>query len=272
MACVAILFLQIWVFARMEKRRFSEAFGLDIPPLADLTGLLGKAKPALPVLVSVVVLAGAAALSFVISRPEQIYPEREKLSLFPLAIGDWRGREGFVEQIYLDQLKLSDYLIGYFSRPADRAPVELWIAYYDEQVSGASVHSPKSCLPGGGWQIEKMDEHTIANVGPDGEAMVVNRAVISLGDVSQVVYYWFDQRGRQITNEFAVKWYIFEDGLRMKRTDGALVRLSTMVDDRSELAAADARLEEFVRAIDPKLAYHLPGRDAQPRRLAMGGP
>jgi exosortase D (VPLPA-CTERM-specific) len=272
MACVAILFLQIWVFARMEKRRFSEAFGLDIPPLSDLTALLGKARPALPVLASVAVLSVAAGLSFVVTRPEPVLPEREKLSMFPLAIGDWRGREGFVEDVYLDALKLSDYLIAYYGRPMDRAPVELWIAYYDTQVGGASVHSPKACLPGGGWQIEKMDEHTIANVGPDGEAMVVNRAVISLGDVSQVVYYWFDQRGRQITNEFAVKWYIFEDGLRMKRTDGALVRLSTMVDDRSELAAADARLEEFVRAIDPKLAYHLPGRDAQPRRLAMGGP
>lgn len=266
MACVAILFLEIWVFARMEKRPFSEAFGLDIPPLSDLTGLLGKAKPALPVIASVGVLAAAAALSFVVSRPEQIYPERERLSLFPLAIGDWRGREGFVEQIYLDQLKLSDYLIAYYGRPRDRAPVELWIAYYDEQVSGASVHSPKSCLPGGGWEIEKMAELTIDNVGPAGESLTVNRAVISLGDVSQVVYYWFDQRGRDITNEFAVKWYIFQDGLQMRRTDGALVRLSTMVEDRSELDQADARLQDFIRAIDPRLAYHLPGRDAAPRQ------
>jgi exosortase D (VPLPA-CTERM-specific) len=266
MACVAILFLEIWVFARMEKRPFSEAFGLDIPPLSDLTGLLGKAKPALPVIASVGVLAAAAALSFVVSRPEQIYPERERLSLFPLAIGDWRGREGFVEQIYLDQLKLSDYLIAYYGRPRDRAPVELWIAYYDEQVSGASVHSPKSCLPGGGWEIEKMAELTIDNVGPAGESLTVNRAVISLGDVSQVVYYWFDQRGRDITNEFAVKWYIFQDGLQMRRTDGALVRLSTMVEDRSELDQADARLQDFIRAIDPRLAYHLPGREAAPRQ------
>lgn len=271
MACVAILFLQIWVFARMEKRRFSEAFGLDIPPLSDLTGLLGKARPALPVLASVAVLAVAAGLSFVIARPEQVYPERERLSMFPLALGDWRGREGFVEQVYLDALKLSDYLIAYYGRPADRAPVELWIAYYDEQVSGASVHSPKACLPGGGWQIEQLTEHTIANVGPAGEPLVVNRVVISLGDVSQVVYYWFDQRGRRITNEFAVKWYIFEDGLRMKRTDGALVRLSTMINDRSELEEADARLEEFVRTIDPRLAYHLPGKAAQPRPVAALG-
>jgi exosortase D (VPLPA-CTERM-specific) len=271
MACVAILFLQIWVFARMEKRRFSEAFGLDIPPLADLTGLLGKAKPALPVIASVGVLAVAAALSFVISRPEQIYPERERLSMFPLAIGDWRGREGFVEQIYLDQLKLSDYLMAYYGRPTDRSPVELWIAYYDEQVSGASVHSPKSCLPGGGWEIEKMSEFTIDNVGPAGEPLTVNRAVISLGDVSQVVYYWFDQRGRDITNEFAVKWYIFQDGLQMRRTDGALVRLSTLVEDRAELDQADARLQDFIRAIDPRLAYHLPGKDAAPRQVAAFG-
>lgn len=271
MACVAILFLEIWFFSRLEKRRFSEAFGLDIPPLADLTGLLGKAKPALPVVTAVGVLAVAAALSFVVSRPEQIYPQRERLSLFPLAIGDWRGREGFVEQIYLDALKLSDYLAANYARPADRAPVELWIAYYDEQVSGASVHSPKACLPGGGWNIENIGEYTVDNVGPGGESLTVNRAVISLGDVSQVVYYWFDQRGRDITNEFAVKWYIFQDGLQMRRTDGALVRLSTLVSDRTELAQADARLQDFIRAIDPRLAYHLPGKDAAPRPVAAFG-
>lgn len=268
MACVAILFLEIWLFARLNGDRFLAAFGLDIPPLTDLTGLLGQARLAVPAVVAVALLAGAAGLSLVVQRPAPVLPERERLALFPLAIGDWRGREGYVEQVYLDVLKLSDYLIANYARPQDRQPVELWIAYYDEQVSGASVHSPKACLPGGGWQIQSLTEHTVANVGPGGEALRVNRAVITLGEVSQVVYYWFDQRGRDLTNEFAVKWYIFQDGLTMKRTDGALVRLSTLTRDQADIPEADARLEEFVRAIDPRLAYHIPDAKALPRQLA----
>jgi hypothetical protein len=57
----------------------------------------------------------------------------------------------------------------------------------------------------------------------------------------------------------------------MRRTDGALVRLSTLVEDRAELDQADARLQDFIRAIDPRLAYHLPGKDAAPRQVAAFG-
>jgi EpsI family protein len=62
-----------------------------------------------------------------------------------------------------------------------------------------------------------------------------------------------------VTNEFAVKWYIFRDGLLMNRSDGALVRITTYVGDADQLPAADARLQKFMRDIDPKLSYFLPG-------------
>jgi exosortase D (VPLPA-CTERM-specific) len=268
MACVAILFLEIWIFARFNGDRFLAAFGLDIPPVGDLTALFAKARPAAPVLVPVLLLAGVAAASLAVKRPDPVLPERERLALFPLALGDWRGREGYVEQIFIDSLKVTDYLIANYARPADRFPVELWIAYYDQQVSGASVHSPQACLPGGGWRIDSLTERRIDGVGPAGEPLVVNRAVITLGEISQVVYYWFDQRGRDLTNEFAVKWYIFQDGLTMNRTDGALVRLSTLTRDQADIPEADARLEAFVRAIDPRLAYHIPDAKALPRQLS----
>ena len=140
--------------------------------------------------------------------------------------------------------------------------VNLWIAYYANQRKGASVHSPRSCLPGGGWEIQNFDQHTITDVGPAGEAMTVNRAVIGKGNAVQLVYYWFVERGRIQTNEYAVKWYIFWDALTRNRTDGALVRVTTFVPDRALVPDADARLEGFVRTIHPQLAYYLPQWDA----------
>ena len=80
-----------------------------------------------------------------------------------------------------------------------------------------------------------------------------------MGDQRQLVYYWFAQRGRNITNEFAAKWYIFRDGLLMNRSDGALVRVTTYVGDAAQLPEADARLQTFIRDIDPKLSYFIPG-------------
>jgi EpsI family protein len=185
-------------------------------------------------------------------------PERDQLSSFPLRVNEWRGDEVGMQQVFLDTLKLDDYLMARFGRSDDPEPIELYIAYYESQRKGASVHSPKACLPGGGWAIEEFREMRIKDVRPDGRPVNVNRVLISLGESKQLVYYWFQQRGRNITNEYMVKWYIFWDALTSNRTDGALVRLVTPVFDAGDVAAADARMQDFVRDIDPMLAYYIP--------------
>ncbi|MBL8200247.1 MAG: VPLPA-CTERM-specific exosortase XrtD [Chromatiales bacterium] len=270
MACVGVLFIIVWIFARMEKRRFLEIFGLDIPDVADLGLLVRNARPTRPVLAATGLLVVVTIASLTVPRQAPVYPERANLASLPLKIGDWSGREEPLEKVYLDVLQVSDYLMAQFSRPTDPAPVGLWIAYYDSQTQGAAVHSPKACLPGGGWQITSLTEHTIEGVGPDGGPLRVNRVEIGLGEQRQLVYYWFAQRGRNLTSEYLVKWYIFQDGLTLNRTDGALVRITTPITDTTDMQAGDARLEAFVRDIDPKLAYYLPGEAARPR--AGGAP
>lgn len=265
MACIGLLFIIIWVFARMEKQGFLQIFGLDIPVVADLQNLLQQSRPTKAILAAAALLMVAVLVSVAMPKPVPVFPERAPLSTLPLAIGDWSGREDVVEKVYLDVLKLSDYLMAIYSRPNDVAPVGLWIAYYDEQTQSASVHSPQACLPGGGWRIDQLTEHDIPNVGPDGSSLRVNRVEIALGDQRQLVYYWFAQRGRVLTSEYLVKWYIFQDGLTQNRTDGALVRITTPVGDKDGIPEGDARLEEFVRAIDPKLNYYLPGAIITPR-------
>ncbi|MCL4722148.1 MAG: EpsI family protein, partial [Gammaproteobacteria bacterium] len=262
MASVGVLFAIIWVFARMEGRRFLEIFGLDVPPLSDLTDLVRGLRPNWQIGAAVGVLVMAAAVSQTIERPPTLIPERDRLTGFPARLGDFEGRETDVDQAALDSLKVSDYLMSNYTRPGDPLPVQLWIAYYDSQVKGASVHSPQACLPGGGWRIQKFDQHEIPGVLADGGALRVNRVQIAMGEERQLVYYWFAQRGRVITNEFMVKWYIFWDGLTRNRTDGALVRVTTYVGDAAQLPAAEARIEAFIRTADPRLNYYLPGADA----------
>jgi EpsI family protein len=88
--------------------------------------------------------------------------------------------------------------------------------------------------------------------------IAVNRVVIERGDLKQVVYYWFDQRGRVLTNEYLVKWYIFWDSLTRNRTDGAMLRLTTPVLAGQTEADADRALEDFARAVVPALRPYIP--------------
>ena len=91
------------------------------------------------------------------------------------------------------------------------------------------------------------------------QPLTVNRVIIGKGDFKQLVYYWFPQRDRFLTNEYWVKWYIFWDALTRNRTDGALVRLVTPVDDSPDgFDAADQRLAEFAATMQPKMTPYFP--------------
>jgi hypothetical protein len=50
-------------------------------------------------------------------------PERRDFSEFPLHIGDWSGRRGILDKIYLDALDLTDYLLIDYARTGARFPV-----------------------------------------------------------------------------------------------------------------------------------------------------
>jgi EpsI family protein len=61
-----------------------------------------------------------------------------------------------------------------------------------------------------------------------------------------------------MTNEYLVKWYLFWDALTRNRTDGALVRLTTVAPGNMDIAEADRALEEFARDIGPQLEKYIP--------------
>ncbi len=82
--------------------------------------------------------------------------------------------------------------------------------------------------------------------------------LIKKGDYGQLVYYWFQQRDRVVTNEYMVKWYLFWDALTRNRTDGSLIRLTTLISPGEDLAKADARLTTFMSDVDPALKGYLP--------------
>ncbi len=262
--CLALLFLEMWALAKSGGSSLDDVFDLDLPGRTALPGLTVLLAPNRPLGAAVLLLVLAALGSFAIANRVEQVPARTPLTAFPLKLGEWRGSEGQVPGEQLEELKLTDYIIASYSRPGVSVPVELYVAYYDSQRKGASIHSPKACLPGGGWAIDEFSQITVPGAAADDAAapLTVNRSLISLGSQRMLVYYWFEQRGRHITNEYLAKWYIFWDSLTMNRTDGALVRVITVVPDASQIDAGDQRLQEFIRIAAPRLGYYIPGAGA----------
>jgi exosortase D (VPLPA-CTERM-specific) len=261
MASAALLLGEVALLNRIgrENGTWRQLFGIEFPAPTPKSAVLKQRSVPRPFLAAAGVLFVFIAISVLLPRPAEIVPSRATFSEFPSQVGPWVGRRDSLEGIYLDALKLDDYLLAnYVSTSAPHATVNLYMAYYNSQRKGEAVHSPRSCLPGGGWQLREFGQRGLPTVRINGQKLRVNRTLIELGNQRQLVYYWFQQRGRVINNEFAVKWYLFWDALTLHRTDGALVRIITALPPGSDQSAADRRLVDFASHIAPQLTRFIP--------------
>jgi exosortase D (VPLPA-CTERM-specific) len=265
LTCMGIFLLPVWVLVHRRPGGVAAAFALKWPAAGWVDRMLAPGRPGRPLSAAVAMLVMCALVSIVVSRPTMLSPERQHLDFFPQRLGDWQGSAGYVDPAALASLDLDDHLMASYQRPVDRFPVSLWVAWYDDQVYGASVHSPLACLPGAGWQVESLSRFVLPGTGQGGTPLTVSRAIVALGGERHLLYYWFSQRGRNLSSEYLVKWFIFQDVLLTQRSDGALIRLITPISDAASLAEADKRLTAFARDAVPVLRGFVPGADARLR-------
>jgi exosortase D (VPLPA-CTERM-specific) len=259
MACFGIILVEMWILAKVggEKRALIDVFNLSFPePLPENVEIKKRKLPRQYIVAGVCLAATAISSHFLVTRAE-VHPQRTNFASFPLKLGDWQGKRDTIEKIYLDELKLTDYILADFAKDKTNI-INLYVAYYASQRAGESAHSPRSCIPGGGWRIQSISPRTVEGVMVDGAPLTVNRLVIQKGDAKQLVYYWFQQRGRIITNEYLVKWYLFWDALTRNRTDGALVRLVTFIPPSGNIADADRQLTMFAEKTAGVLKDYIP--------------
>ena len=206
--------------------------------------------------VAILLLGATAAVAQTVDFREEV-PIARSFHHFPLRIGEWSGQLQTMEQEFIDGLNFSDYIIVNYRNPAGES-VNFYIAYYESQRKGESIHSPSSCLPGSGWEFHQAGRAEIPLAGRPSAKIPVNRAMMRNAGYKQLSYYWFPVRGRVATNLWELKLYNFWDALTRQRTDGALVRLITPIDRNEKVADADARLQAFVRELVPVLDQFLP--------------
>lgn len=262
MSCIGILIGEMWILTNIGKDKLPlrEAFGLDFPePSPEGANVVYRTLPK-SFYASLVVIVLSTIGSFALPEQIETIPDRKQYTEFPLEFDGWQGKTGYLESDILDVLKLTDYLMSDYRNTEDGGSINFYSAYYASQKKGESAHSPRSCIPGGGWRITSLQNHTINNTVIDGVPFVVNRLVIEKGETKQLVYYWFQQRGRIVTNEYLMKWWLFWDSMNLHRTDGALMRLTTVLQPGQELSIADKRLEDFSRQIAPLIPQYVPGK------------
>ena len=258
--CIAILFGMAVALQRLTPNPLplSQAIDLDtdgfIPILRRIFGIKGSA-----ILTVATALTLAISLIWANQRPGDVANiAREPFALFPRQIGDWSGSTALLDANVERVLGASDYLNATYATSQDPGVVNMFVAFYNKQTDGSGIHSPEVCLPVGGWEIFSLTPQTVDFTAAGYGTFEVNRAVIEKGLSKQLVYYWFEQRGKRMVNDFRAKLSVVYDGLTIGRTDGALIRYVTPIAEDETESEAEARLMGFIGQSLPSLPRFVP--------------
>lgn len=265
-ASLGLLWVEMWCLARVGAAASRRSFGdLIGPPPVETGGSVSMGvmqSSAARVVAGPVLAAGGLLVLAAVAVPSVIPkdfppPARQSLLDFPSQLGEWRGVSSAMERQYLEALQVDDYVLADY-RTVEKAPVNVYVAYYQSPKKGRSSHSPRQCIPGGGWEITSFDTVRLDQPAGSAQALDVNRVAIQKGGQKQIVYYWFKQRDRWITSEYLVKWFLFWDSLTRHRADGALVRLVSAVQAGETEALVDGRLQTMAGVVTPLLSRYVP--------------
>ena len=205
-----------------------------------------RLRPWIPALVLVLGCLGLAAVNRQVVMP-LVRPLGQSLPDSLLGIG---SVDQAINPKELEISGVTEYAFRIFGGDQDSIRFSVYIGYYEAQSQGKTIHSPKNCLPGAGW--EPLEQGSIT-LDADGYRFPVNRYVLENKGTKALVYYWYQGRGRVSASEYLVKWEQIRDRALRGRSDEALVRIVIPISPRLPLASADsiavAVSERIVRPI-----------------------
>lgn len=257
LTCVAILFAMAVALQRLTPNPLplADAIDLDTDKFGIQAARVFGFSWSLALACSIALTAASSAFLFNSPEARLVTPERTPFLLFPREvdgrIGSFEALEPKVEKV----LGADDYVSVTYSA-AGQAPVSFFAAWYENQSTGGGIHSPEVCLPVAGWEVSELKPHKVDMRGTSYGEFKLNRAVIQKGNNQQLVYFWFEQRGKRMTSDLHAKISGIVDGWTRGRVDGAMVRFITPVT--GTVAEADARLQGFMRETLKTLPRYLP--------------
>ncbi len=206
-------------------------------------------------------LIAAAAILLQARARSEVFPPRLPLKQFPEQLGVWTGTDIPIDSDVLNILGPGDFLLRIYQNQSyqnrQKTPyIDLFIAYFRSQRAGDTIHSPQHCLPGSGWAPIENTHVTLTM--PGHEPFPANRYLIAKGDARELVLYWFWAHDRGVASEYWAKFYLVTDSIRMNRSDGALVRITTPMFPGETAEQAEQRILPFASDIMPLLDNYIP--------------
>ncbi len=205
--------------------------------------------------IAVILLVATGVYVTFLSTVQPIPPLRS-ISEFPAQLGSFsqNGEDQTFSEKVMASLGVDHYIMREY-RDQDGYPLWLYIGYYESQIEGQIIHSPKHCMPGSGWNTIESKEVSLAVVDSKYPKVKINEMVLQKGLEKQLAFYWYHSRGRVVANEYMDRFYMIFDSLLKKRSDGALVRITGSGND---LLQDEDKQRQFAASILKNIDQYLP--------------
>lgn len=216
---------------------------------------MAASKKALAAACFLILIAGAFALYL---RYTQVQPEfGPDFSLIPYQLGEWSGEERRLAEYAYDELQADTTTFRVYRDPEGRQML-LFIAYFKSQKYGGQIHSPRHCLPAGGWTISAHEDRRLPGKDPT-NSVDVNLLTITQDEYTEYMWYWFQTRSGTNASEYGLKLDLVFNSLRLRPTDAAFIRFNMLTEDDQHTT------EKIGAAFAAELLTYLP------RALPFGG-
>ena len=209
-------------------------------------------------LAAIGVLSLQGLLAFSLTLTEYL-PSPPPLSQFPVLLTHWlaNGDTAMDADAY-EMLAPDDYLNRVYLDQNRQTELGFFVAYYKSQHRAKGAHDPKVCLPGSGWNPVSS---SVIDIPIDQARVTANRFIISKGNLTDVVVYWYQMEHRSLTAAEGLHFSRLLHTFAENRTDMALVRIIVPVKNNDLSTATDHALD-FARAAYPSILHQFPPRTA----------
>ncbi len=198
--------------------------------------------------ITAALLASTWAVSL-LSAGREPEPLSQPLETIPRQIGNWTGSDDRpLDAATEDVLRATSYLSRTYSR--EDLTLDFFTAFYALQEAGETMHSPRNCLPGSGWEVWR---HNTVDLEVEGKTVTLNQYGVQNGVRRMIVLYWYQTPERIVASEYYAKLCLIWDAVVSSRTSGSIVRIVAP----DEPGSVDTALE-FAQQVIPEVQKCLP--------------
>jgi EpsI family protein len=216
----------------------------------------GISQSAFVSIMLILVFAGCAVWWLQFRTPIELDPS--SINRISLSLDRWQGEDISLSDGVERMLRADSQIQRRYQRPNGDL-VWLYVGYYGTERGGRPEHTPWACYPSAGWVILSSIETSLSSDSSETLGSRLNELVVELSGARRLVHFWYQtHRTRKIASETGLTLdHVLGLLSPSGRADGALVRLSTPID-QAGIEAARQRLRDFSAAIALDLSENWP--------------